>query len=102
MTVYLERGYNHNEELKSLTRYRFDKVKERAKLKMSISWLSCILFPELKKTWSNTSYGIGLCFAVGIHIYLLEHWQRCSYCHAVFKVQLYLKCISTIHFRLNF
>ena len=49
MTVYLERGYNHNEELKSLTRYRFDKVKERAKLKMSISWLSCILFPELKK-----------------------------------------------------
>ena len=94
MTVYLERGYNHNEELKSLTRYRFDKVKERAKLKMSISWLSCILFPEL--------YGIGLCFAVGIHIYLLEHWQRCSYCHAVFKVQLYLKCISTIHFRLNF
>ena len=53
MTVYLERGYNHNEELKSLTRYRFDKVKERAKLKMSISWLSCILFPELKKTWSK-------------------------------------------------
>ena len=49
MTVYLERGYNHNEELKSLTRYRFDKVKERAKLEMSISWLSCILFPELKK-----------------------------------------------------
>ena len=28
---------------------------------------------------------------------LLEHLQRCSYCHAVFKVQLYLKCISTIH-----
>ena len=29
----------HNEELKSLTRYRFDKVKERAKLKSSISRL---------------------------------------------------------------
>ena len=27
----------HNEELKSLTRYRFDKVKERAKLKSSVS-----------------------------------------------------------------
>ena len=49
MTVYLERGYNHNEELKSLPRYRFDKVKERAKLKTFISWRSCILFPELKK-----------------------------------------------------
>ena len=32
----------HNEELKSLTRYRFDKVKERAKLKSSIARLVCI------------------------------------------------------------
>lgn len=39
----------HNEELKSLTRYRFDKVKERAKLKSSLSRLVCILFPELEK-----------------------------------------------------
>lgn len=39
----------HNEELKSLTRYRFDKVKERAKLKTSISRLVLILFPELEK-----------------------------------------------------
>ena len=39
----------HNEELKSLTRYRFDKVKERAKLKTSVSRLVCILFPELEK-----------------------------------------------------
>ena len=39
----------HNEELKSLTRYRFDKVKERAKPKSSISRLVCILFPELEK-----------------------------------------------------
>ena len=39
----------HNEELKSLTRYRFDKVKERAKLKSSISRLVNILFPELEK-----------------------------------------------------
>lgn len=39
----------HNEELKSLTRYRFDKVKERAKLKTSISRLVNILFPELEK-----------------------------------------------------
>ena len=39
----------HNEELKSLTRYRFDKVKERAKLKSSVSRLVNILFPELEK-----------------------------------------------------
>lgn len=39
----------HNSELKSLTRYRFDKVKERAKLKTSVSRLVNILFPELEK-----------------------------------------------------
>ena len=39
----------HNEELKSLTRYRFDKVQERAKLKTSVSRLVTILFPELEK-----------------------------------------------------
>ncbi len=45
---YTDTAY-HNEELKSLTRYRFDKVKERTKLKSSISRLVCILFPELEK-----------------------------------------------------
>ena len=39
----------HNSELKSLTRYRFDKVSERAKLKTSVSRLINILFPELEK-----------------------------------------------------
>ena len=38
----------HNEELKSLSRYRFDKVRERAKLKQSVSRLVNILFPELE------------------------------------------------------
>ena len=45
---YSDTSY-HNEELKSLTRYRFDKVKERAKLKTSVSRLVNILFPELEK-----------------------------------------------------
>ena len=45
---YTDTSY-HNEELKSLTRYRFEKVQERAKLKTSISRLVCILFPELEK-----------------------------------------------------
>ncbi len=49
---YSETSY-HNEELKSLTRYRFDKVKERAKLKSSVSRLVCILFPELEKLVST-------------------------------------------------
>lgn len=43
------RALYHNEELKSLTRYRFDKVSERAKLKSSVSRLVTILFPELEK-----------------------------------------------------
>ncbi len=45
---YSDTSY-HNEELKSLTRYRFVKVKERSALKVSISRLVCILFPELEK-----------------------------------------------------
>ena len=45
---YSDTSY-HNEELKSLSRYRFDKIKERAKLKSSVSRLVCILFPELEK-----------------------------------------------------
>ncbi|MVB10460.1 IS110 family transposase ISBth13 [Caprobacter fermentans] len=45
---YTDTAY-HNEELKSLTRYRFDKVKERGRLKQSIARLVCILFPELEK-----------------------------------------------------
>lgn len=40
--------FYHNEELKSLTRYRFDKVQERAKLKSSVARLVNILFPELE------------------------------------------------------
>ena len=44
---YSDTSY-HNEDLKSLTRYRFDKVTERAKLKTSISRLVNILFPELE------------------------------------------------------
>ena len=45
---YSDTSY-HNEELKSLTRYRFDKVQERAHLKQSVSRLVTILFPELEK-----------------------------------------------------
>ena len=46
-TLYL------NEDLKSLTRYRFNKVAQRAKLKISVSRLVNILFPELEKLVST-------------------------------------------------
>ena len=45
---YTDTSY-HNEDLKSLTRYRFDIVQERSKLKQAISRLVTILFPELEK-----------------------------------------------------
>ena len=60
---YSDTSY-HNEELKSLTRYRFDKVKERAKLK-SFCFKTCLYsFPGTGKTCSYASYGIRLllCF----------------------------------------
>lgn len=38
----------HKEELKSLSRYRLDRVNERTKLKQSVSRLVTILFPELE------------------------------------------------------
>jgi len=43
----------HNEELKSLTRYRFDKVQQRSKLKQSVSRLVAILFPESEKLFPS-------------------------------------------------
>ena len=49
---YSDTSY-HNEELKSLTRYRFGKVQERAKLKFSVMRLVTILFPELEKIVSE-------------------------------------------------
>lgn len=45
---YTHQSY-HNEELKSLTRYRFDMIQERAKLKISVARLVNILFPEFEK-----------------------------------------------------
>ena len=44
---------HHNENLRSLTRYRFSKVQERAKLKTSVSRLTNILFPELDQMVST-------------------------------------------------
>ena len=52
LTSYTATSY-HNEELKSLTRYRFHMVQERARLKTSVSRLVSILFPELEKLVST-------------------------------------------------
>ena len=45
---YSDTSY-HNEELRSLTRYRFDKVQERSQLKQSVSRLITIRLSELEK-----------------------------------------------------
>ena len=67
----------HNEELKSLTRYRFEKVQERARLKTSIARLVNILFPELEKLvptlHTNSVYQLlgeypGASFIAGVHL----------------------------------
>ena len=50
--VYSLQAYQ-NEELKSLTRYRNDKVNQRSKLKQSLSRFVTILFPELESVVSN-------------------------------------------------
>ena len=50
---YSDTSY-HNEELKSLTRYRFDKVKERAKLKSSVSSLCVFFFQNWKNSFPHS------------------------------------------------
>ena len=72
----------HNEELKSLTRYRFDKVQERARLKTSVSRLVSILFPELEKlvptlhmasVYALLSEFPGASFIASAHLTRLKH-----------------------------
>ncbi len=72
----------HNEALKSLTRYRFDKVQERAKLKTSVSRLISILFPELEKQFPTlhmaSVYALlsefpGASFVATAHLTRLKH-----------------------------
>ncbi len=62
----------HNSELKSLTRYRFDKVKERAALKSSVARLVNILFPEAEKLFptlhTSSSYALFSEFSSAKHI----------------------------------
>ena len=43
----------HNEEIKPLTRYRFDRVRLRSRLKESVSRLVTIVFPELETLVSS-------------------------------------------------
>lgn len=52
LTPYTNAAFQ-NEELKSLTRYRLEKVRQRAKLKQSLARLVNILFPELETAVSS-------------------------------------------------
>ena len=78
---YSDTSY-HNEELKSLTRYRFDKVQERARLKTSVARLVSILFPELEKlvptlhmasVYALLSEFPGASFVAAAHLTRLKH-----------------------------
>ena len=78
---YSDTSY-HNEELKSLTRYRFDKVQERARLKTSVARLVSILFPELEKlvptlhmasVYALLSEFPGASFIAAAHLTRLKH-----------------------------
>ena len=78
---YSDTSY-HNEELKSLTRYRFDKVQERARLKTSVTRLVSILFPELEKlvptlhmasVYALLSEFPGASFVASVHLTRLKH-----------------------------
>ena len=78
---YSDTSY-HNEELKSLTRYRFDKVQERARLKTSVARIVSILFPELEKlvptlhmssVYALLSEFPGASFIAAAHLTRLKH-----------------------------
>ena len=72
----------HRENLKSLTRYRFCKVKDRSSLKSDISRLVTILFPELTRMFScihcSTVYAVlekfpGASHVASAHLTLLTN-----------------------------
>ena len=72
----------HNAELKSLARYRFAKVRERAKLKTSVSRLVNILFPEIehlvptlhmKSVYALLSEFPGASYIADCHLTHLKH-----------------------------
>ena len=81
LSSYSESSY-HMEELKSLTRYRFGKVGERAQLKQSLSRLVTILFPELetlvptlhmKSVYALLSEFPGAIYVANAHLTRLKH-----------------------------
>lgn len=89
---YTDTSY-HNEELKSLSRYRFTKVQERSKLKTSVSRLVQILFPELEKI---------VCTIHMSSIYhLLEEYPGAYYIASVHLTKLTNLLIEVSHGRYN-
>lgn len=92
LTSYTTTSY-HNEELKSLTRYRFEKVRERAKLKSSISRLVNILFPELEKLVPTLHMA-----SVYALLYELPSAKQIASCHLTHLASL-LESASKGHYR---
>ena len=81
---YSDTSY-HNEELKSLTRYRFDKVKERAKLKSSVSRLVCIIETTIERTEEEID-------RLDKTVPVYENWSKRNACNASVVTKGYLVC----------
>lgn len=65
----------HKEELKSLTRYRFDKVSQRARLKQSVSRLVNILFRSLKSLFQRFMVRLFMPFCLSFPVPNILLWQ---------------------------
>lgn len=76
----------HNEQLKSLSRYRFSKVRERSNLKQQLARLVNILFPELEKLVPSLHLS-------SVYV-LLEEFPGASFIAGIYRV---MPCIRDIH-----
>lgn len=79
----------HNEELKSLSRYRFDKARQRALLKQSFQ--ACHYpVPGTGKARSGAPHSVGLC-----SVYRTDRRKRIALCHLTRLTNL----LSTVELR---
>lgn len=66
--------------------------------------LQCCFIPCHKETFKNyfcngkiRTILYTICFTFAVNTLIWNHLQRCSYCHAVFNIQIYLKYFCAIY-----
>lgn len=91
----------HIQELKSLSRYRFDRLQLRSKLKQSIPRLVHILFPELESLVSDlhlaSVYALLYAFPGAAHIAQADPSSICSLLHDSSRGRFDLTTAHTLH-----